>query len=154
MVIGSFLIMGFAYHGWAEVQQFLGMAVDPQKVPVGMGFLLATVMQLLLVDQNEQQLIFIRAQFLFRTSPSSPLPRCASFCQPWRVQCSQLCCEHWQNLFDFIPVSPVAARNCFGFSFTVTGQISNIESHEFRTQRFVPCLSFLKRAGRQYFSHG
>ena len=47
MIISYSFVVGFASHGWAEIQHFLGMAAAQQKVLVGMGFLLATVVFLL-----------------------------------------------------------------------------------------------------------
>jgi len=43
MIVSYFFVVGFASHGWTEVQHFLGMAAAQQQVLVGMGFLLATV---------------------------------------------------------------------------------------------------------------
>ena len=43
MIVSHFFVMGFANHGWTEIQHFLGMAADQQNVLVGMGFLLAAV---------------------------------------------------------------------------------------------------------------
>ena len=49
MIIGRFFVVCFANHSWTEIQHFLGMAANQQKVLVGMGFLLATVMFTLLL---------------------------------------------------------------------------------------------------------
>ena len=43
MVVSYSFVVGFASHGWTEIQHFLGMTAAQQKVLVGMGFLLATV---------------------------------------------------------------------------------------------------------------
>ena len=43
MIVSYSFVVGFARHGWAEIQHFLGVAAAQQKVLVGMGFLLATV---------------------------------------------------------------------------------------------------------------
>ena len=43
MIVNYSFVVGFASHGWTEIQHFLGMAADQQNVLDGMGFLLATV---------------------------------------------------------------------------------------------------------------
>ncbi len=43
MIVSYPFVVSFASHGWTEIQHFLGMAAAQQKVLVGMGFLLATV---------------------------------------------------------------------------------------------------------------
>jgi len=47
MIVSYSFVVGFASYGWTEIQHFLGMAAAQQKVLVGMGFLLATVVFLL-----------------------------------------------------------------------------------------------------------